>query len=303
MEKVRRKLTIFMVKLIKLTDGGRYSVLNFVEIFNICLTSSVRREVPNMKIKSLKRILLIICVMISSGANAEEVNDLYHRSIADSISHIFDGEKSFIGSINLYSLQKLSGFQYVNKFPQMTLENGKKIFQGLQNQDLESNLILGTLPVFNESLKDPTKIFSNQTLDKLPFKPPGPQTTCLAEAVYFEARGEGLAGQAAVAEVILNRVASKKFPSTVCKVINQGSSRKFKCQFSYMCDGKSEKIYDRNSYERIVKLSWIMIMGSARVLTNGATYYHATAVSPTWAKSMEKTNVIGRHIFYRPKSG
>jgi len=69
-----------------------------------------------------------------------------------------------------------------------------------------------------------------------------------------------------------------------------------------MCDGKSEKIYDRKSYERIVKLSWIMIMGSARVLTNGATYYHTSGVSPVWAKSLKKTNVIGRHIFYRSPS-
>ncbi len=241
--------------------------------------------------------------MISGRLSADQAMDNYDKSIVDSISQIFLGEKSFIGSINLYSLQKLSGFQYVNKFPRMRLENGAEIFQRLQNQDLEANMILGTLPVFTESRKDPTKIFSTQTLDNLPFEPPGPQTTCLAEAVYFEARGEDLAGQAAVAEVILNRVASKKFPNTVCKVINQGSQRKFKCQFSYMCDGKSEKIDDRNSYERIVKLSWIMIMGSARVLTNGATYYHALAVSPTWAKSMEKTNIIGRHIFYRPKSG
>ena len=256
-----------------------------------------------MKIKSLVNMCIIIYLTILSTANADPINDNYQKSIADSISQIFIGEKNFIGSINIYSLQKLSGFQYVNKFPQMRLENGTKIFQRLQSQDLESNLILGSLPVFTESLKDPTKIFSTEILDSLPFKPPGPQTTCLAEAVYFEARGEDLAGQVAVAEVILNRVASKKFPNTVCKVINQGSARKFKCQFSYMCDGKSERINDRNSYERIVKLSWIMILGSARVLTHGATYYHAIAVSPTWAKSMEKTNVIGRHIFYRPKNG
>ena len=106
----------------------------------------------------------------------------------------------------------------------------------------------------------------------------------MAEAIYFEARGEDLVGQLAVAEVILNRVASKRFPNTVCKVINQGSSRKFKCQFSYMCDGKSERIFDRSSYQRIVKLSWIMIMGSARILTDGATYYHTLGVSPVWAK-------------------
>ena len=250
-----------------------------------------------------KYFTLFFLLLISPlKVSAEEEIYKSDQKMEANIIGIIASEKSFIGSINVYSLQKLSGFQALNRFPKISLDSGASLMKKLREQDLNANEIMSSLPVFNKALGDPTQFFNFQTLDSLPSKSPGPQTTCLAEAVYFEARGENLAGQAAVAEVILNRVASKKFPNTVCKVINQGSSRKFKCQFSYMCDGKSEKIYDRNSYERIVKLSWIMIMGSARVLTNGATYYHSSGVSPVWAKSLKKTNVIGRHIFYRSPS-
>ena len=250
-----------------------------------------------------KYFTLFFLLLISPlKVSAEEEIYKSDQKMEANIIGIIASEKSFIGSINVYSLQKLSGFQAMNRFPTISLDSGASLMKKLREQDLNANEIMSSLPVFNKALGDPAQFFSFQTLDSLPSKSPGPQTTCLAEAVYFEARGENLAGQAAVAEVILNRVASKKFPNTVCKVINQGSSRKFKCQFSYMCDGKSEKIYDRNSYERIVKLSWIMIMGSARVLTNGATYYHSSGVSPVWAKSLKKTNVIGRHIFYRSPS-
>ena len=170
-------------------------------------------------------------------------------------------------------------------------------YRKLKKQDLNARQLMKSLPVFSESLGDPTQI-SVSNLDKLPFKPPGPQTTCLAEAVYFEARGGGWAGSRCRGYIT---GASKRFPNTVCKVINQGSARKFKCQFSYMCDGKSENI-DRNSYNRIVKLSWIMIMGSARVLTNGATYYHATEVSQYGPKVWKKQMRLGV-IFYRSTDG
>ena len=252
----------------------------------------------------MQKYFTLFFLLLISPLKVSAEQEIYKsdQKMEANIIGIIASEQSFIGSINVYSLQKLSGFQAMNRFPTISLDSGASLIKKLREQDLNANEIMSSLPVFNKALGDPTQFFSFQTLDSLPNKSPGPQTTCLAEAVYFEARGENLAGQAAVAEVILNRVASKKFPNTVCKVINQGSSRKFKCQFSYMCDGKSEKIYDRKSYERIVKLSWIMIMGSARVLTNGATYYHTSGVSPVWAKSLKKTNVIGRHIFYRSPS-
>ena len=125
----------------------------------------------------------------------------------------------------------------------------------------------------------------------------GPEFECLATALYFEARGEGIKGQAAVAEVILNRVESPTFPQTICGVVNQGNSRG--CQFSFTCDGRPENIRDRGAWTVAGKIARAMIDGAPRKLTDGATYFHTPAVKPSWAKRFEKTTKIGRHIFYR----
>lgn len=122
---------------------------------------------------------------------------------------------------------------------------------------------------------------------------------CLAEALYFEARGETLKGQFAVAEVIVNRVKSARFPDSVCGVINQGTGRKYQCQFTYTCDGNAEKIKERRAYEQVGKVARAVIDGRAPALTSGATHYHTTAVNPNWARVYTKTAKIGVHIFYR----
>lgn len=123
--------------------------------------------------------------------------------------------------------------------------------------------------------------------------------TCLTEALYFEARGESVAGQFAVAEVILNRVDSARFPNTVCGVVNQGTGRMHQCQFSYTCDGHDEVIRERAAYARAGKIAKIMLDGADRPLTGGADHYHTTAVSPRWAKVFPVTTQIGVHIFYK----
>ncbi len=125
------------------------------------------------------------------------------------------------------------------------------------------------------------------------------QWRCLTEALYFEARGESLPGQIAVAEVILNRVDSKRYPNTICKVIKQGQTRKNACQFSYRCDGLSDRIRNKRVFEKLGKIAWVMIEGKPRVLTGRAMYYHATHVNPKWARKMVQTARIGDHIFYR----
>lgn len=138
------------------------------------------------------------------------------------------------------------------------------------------------------------------TLSRLPTAKGGSSLTCLSEALYFEARGESVMGQFAVAEVILNRVDSGSFPSSVCGVVNQGASYGLhQCQFSYKCDGKAEVISERAIYNQVTKIAKIMIDGEPRILTKGATYYHTTAVSPSWARKFTKTNKIGVHLFYR----
>lgn len=124
---------------------------------------------------------------------------------------------------------------------------------------------------------------------------------CLTEALYFEARGESLIGQIAVAEVILNRVDSSSFPNTVCGVVNQGKQKRNACQFSYKCDGKSDRIGSRAIYEELGKVAWVMLEGKPRILTGKATHYHNTQVNPRWARKLVRTARIGDHLFYRPK--
>lgn len=123
---------------------------------------------------------------------------------------------------------------------------------------------------------------------------------CLAEALYFEARGESPLGQVAVAEVILNRVDDGGYPGSVCGVVRQGHDSEGPCQFSFYCDGKPEHIGNREVFERVGKIAWLMLEGKPRILTGKATHFHAASVNPSWARRMVRTAQIGDHIFYRP---
>lgn len=116
--------------------------------------------------------------------------------------------------------------------------------------------------------------------------------SCLSEALYHEARGEGARGQAAVAEVILNRVDSRRFPRTVCGVVNQPS------QFSYTIGGR-KPIRNKAAYLRARAIAENALAGAPRVLTGGATYFHTPAVRPAWSRRFQRTVRIGQHIFYR----
>ena len=122
---------------------------------------------------------------------------------------------------------------------------------------------------------------------------------CLSEAIYFEARGESTRGQVAVAEVILNRVDSRRYPKTVCGVVKQGTGKRNLCQFSYTCDGIPDLIHNKRAFLKAGKIAKMMLDGRPRVLTGKATHYHTTAVSPRWSKKLTKTALIGVHIFYR----
>jgi len=127
----------------------------------------------------------------------------------------------------------------------------------------------------------------------------GEEWRCLAEALYFEARGESVKGQFAVAEVILNRVDSSNYPDSVCGVIKQGTGRKYQCQFTYTCDGHDEVIAEPKAFREVGRVAHLMVNGAARALTNGATHYHTKAVSPRWARTYPRTATIGSHHFYR----
>lgn len=115
---------------------------------------------------------------------------------------------------------------------------------------------------------------------------------CLAEALYFEARGEGSRGQRAVGEVILNRVDSRKFPNSVCGVVKQRG------QFSYR-SMRNRAIRNKAVYSRIRNIARDLMNGGPRNLTGGATYFHTPAVRPAWSRRFKRTTRIGAHIFYR----
>jgi len=136
---------------------------------------------------------------------------------------------------------------------------------------------------------------------------------CLAQNVYFEARNQPLAGQFAVISVTINRVNDHRFPDTVCGVVYQGPHRptwkgtgemipvRHRCQFSWYCDGLSDRIYNTEEFERIFNLTIGVMDGTMTVvdITEGATHYHADYVEPAWAKTKTKTIEIEDHIFYR----
>ena len=120
---------------------------------------------------------------------------------------------------------------------------------------------------------------------------------CLTEAIYFEARGEGLEGQIAVAEVILNRVASPLYPRSVCGVVRQRGGGG--CQFSYICDGRSTKMREKDAADLAGRIARAMLDGAPRLLTAGATHFHSSRVRPDWSRRFAHTATIGAHVFYR----
>jgi spore germination cell wall hydrolase CwlJ-like protein len=142
-------------------------------------------------------------------------------------------------------------------------------------------------------------IYNPDFLAEQPAAQGGAQWECLAEALYFEARGETVRGMFAVGEVILNRVDNNSYPNTLCNVINQGTGRKYGCQFTYTCDGKAEVVAEPGSWERVGKVARILLDGVPRQLTGGATHYHTKAVNPSWAQRFPRTATIGSHHFYR----
>lgn len=148
-----------------------------------------------------------------------------------------------------------------------------------------------------------TEEISRGTLDSMPRENGNAQWRCLTEAIYFEARGEPIEGQAAVAEVILNRVDSPRYPDTVCKVVNQGTGRLHACQFSYTCDGIPERVTEPRAWDAAGKIAHLLMDGAPRTLTADATHYHADYVDPYWAQVYPRTTQVGTHIFYRQVPG
>jgi len=134
-----------------------------------------------------------------------------------------------------------------------------------------------------------------------------PQAYCLAQNIYYETRGSNYADQLGVSYVVINRVISSKYPDSICDVVKQakldkqGLPIRNKCQFSWYCDGKSDRVHDLTTFDQIWQLTTGVVDGSYTIadITEGATHYHADYVEPAWAKTKTKTIEIEDHIFYR----
>jgi len=125
-----------------------------------------------------------------------------------------------------------------------------------------------------------------------------PALICLALAVYYEARSEPLLGQVAVAEVILNRVHDPAYPNNICEVVHEGGTARYRCQFSYWCDGKSETPAEGRAWRRAKVITKLTYSGVLSAGIGDATNYHADYASPYWRDQMELVATIGRHNFY-----
>ena len=133
-----------------------------------------------------------------------------------------------------------------------------------------------------------------------------PEAWCLAQNVYYEARGSNRADRIAVADVVLNRVQDTRYPNTICEVVKQGRKhpngqmKRNQCQFSWYCDGKSDWPTDMDAWVDAQQIAYMMIVhNDGRGLTEGATHYHAHYVGPEWARDLQLVGRIGVHIFYR----
>ena len=130
---------------------------------------------------------------------------------------------------------------------------------------------------------------------------------CLALNIYHEARDQPYIGQVAVAQVVMNRVADDRYPDDVCDVVFQGPTYSWKpdfpirnrCQFSWYCDGKSDKTPDQTAWEQALMIAQGVHTGNIDDFVEGATHYHATYVLPEWAESKTPVVQIDQHVFYR----
>ena len=126
---------------------------------------------------------------------------------------------------------------------------------------------------------------------------------CLAEAVYFEARGEAVRGQIAVAQVVMNRTFSGFYPSTVCGVVYQNKHRHYACQFTFACDNVADVVREPDMWDRARKIAKAMLDGQLWLPEVGkSTHYHAYWVHPSWVSEMKKMYKFGVHTFYRPRA-
>jgi spore germination cell wall hydrolase CwlJ-like protein len=123
---------------------------------------------------------------------------------------------------------------------------------------------------------------------------------CLTQAVYYEARGESPKGQAAVAQVVLNRVRHPAFPKTICAVVFQGAgAAKSDCQFSFVCDGSMRAPRDDEAWDKAQHVAARALSGVVVAEVGGATHFHTSRPNDQWGESLVRVAQVGLHVFYR----
>ncbi len=157
--------------------------------------------------------------------------------------------------------------------------------------DAGGETTLGAAPAFNALAGTQSPDDAARALD------------CLTQAVYYEAGNQSDDGQRAVAQVVLNRVRDRAFPSSVCGVVYQGSTRSTGCQFTFTCDGSLNRAPTAAGWARARAVASAALAGAVYAPVGSATFYHANYVSPWWATSMDKVATVGAHIFYRWRPG
>jgi len=182
-------------------------------------------------------------------------------------------------------------------------------------------LSLAVMTVSTAFAQTEASTFQDPQIQELYTQENRPELYCLAQNVYFEAKSEPLAGQYAVADVVLNRVQDTRYPNTICEVVREGPIKeswktrqhadlpdderiyhpiKNRCQFSWYCDGKADTTRDSDAWRQAQIIAYKIVYDQKmRGITEGATHYHADYVSPSWAKSIQLVGSISTHIFYR----
>ncbi|VVT12594.1 conserved exported hypothetical protein [Erythrobacter sp. EC-HK427] len=188
-----------------------------------------------------------------------------------------------------------SAFYYLEESPQL-----------VENDAWDRPIqVIGGAGILTDDSEDAASALANLPLAATPLRIRGSDQDharaqqCMTQAIYYEAASESDAGQRAVAQVVLNRVAHPAYPNTVCGVVFQGSERRTGCQFSFTCDGALNRRPSAAGWARAGRHAREALAGVVYAPVGTATHYHTLAVNPYWAPTLETVTVIGFHIFYR----
>lgn len=203
------------------------------------------------------------------------------------------------------ALESFDGFEVQSQSPQLTEAMLMGYIAKRRNDALEA---IETVDISKGPALTPAVLTAYASKDFVPtakkVKLAESEKLCLAQAIYHEARGESREGQLAVANVIINRAFSKKYPSSICGVVFQNADKgRYKCQFTFACDGRSDMGRERAAWNRSVKMAedaFYEFQKGERpgVIPDSVLYYHTTSVAPRWSHTFRRVAAIGSHVFY-----